>query len=86
MNKAVLALRSLREAIGSEWRHRAAPGVVHLLSINDRELTVKITETSGLRDTWTIPEFLREFRAAIPKDKVPTWYERLLLDKLVSPV
>lgn len=86
MNKAVLALRSLRGAIGSEWRHKAASGVVRLLSIDDQELTVQITQVTGLKDTWAIPEFLREFKAAIPKDKVPTWFERLLADKLVSPV
>jgi len=85
MNKAVLALRSLRNAIGSEWRHQAASGVVQLLSIDDRELTVQITQVTGLKDTWAILEFLREFKAAIPKDQVPTWYERLISDKLVSP-
>lgn len=78
MNKAVLALRNLREAIGSEWRHKSVSGVVQVVSLDDRNLTVRISGTTGLKDDWAIPEFLREFKPALPKDQIPTWYQRLL--------
>jgi hypothetical protein len=83
MNTDVLAIRSLREAIGSEWQHKKFPGVVHLLAINDLELTVLVTETTHFQNKWSVREFLRWFQPSIPKDKVPTWYERLLADKLL---
>lgn len=83
LNTSVLAVRSLREAIGSEWQHKTLPGIIHLLAVNDRELTVQVTETTGFKSEWPVQEFLRSFKAAIPKDKVPTWYERLLADKLL---
>jgi hypothetical protein len=83
MNTSVLAVRSLREAIGSEWQHKSIPGVIHLLAIDDRGLTVQVTETTRFKSEWSVQEFLRSFKAAIPKDKVPTWYERLLADKLL---
>jgi hypothetical protein len=83
MNKGVLGYGALREAIGTEWRHKTISGVVHLLAFDAQALTVQITETTGLKDTWPIPEFLRFFKPAIPKDKVPAWYERLLADRLL---
>jgi len=83
MNTAVLASRSLREAIGSEWQHKSLPGIVHLLALDDRNLTVQVTETTVFKSEWPVQEFLRSFKPAIPKDKVPTWYERLLADKLL---
>lgn len=84
MNKAVLALQTLRAAVGSEWRHRSVPsGAVQIVGLDDRNLTVRISKTLELKEDWAIPEFLREFKAALPKDQVPTWYQRLLDGKLV---
>jgi hypothetical protein len=83
MNTSVLAVRSLREAIGSEWQHKSLPGIIRLLAVNDQQLTVEVTGTTSYKSEWPIQEFLRTFKAAIPKDKVPTWYERLLADKLL---
>jgi hypothetical protein len=83
LNPSVLAVRTLREAIGSEWQHKNLPGIVQLLAVNALGLSVQITETTAFKSEWPIQEFLRTFKPAIPKDKVPTWYERLLADKLL---
>lgn len=80
INRAVIAVRSLRDAIGSEWKP-IDPGsnVVRIESVNTNDCTVRLSD-----GTW-VPAmtFLKVFKAAIPKDKIPTWYARLLEDKLI---
>ena len=84
MNQAVLALKSLREAIGSEWRHKSlSSSSVTLVNIDERALTVHLTETPSYPKEWPIRSFLRNFKPSLPKDKVPSWYERLLADRLL---
>lgn len=80
INRAVLAIRPLRDAIGSEWS-RKVPGssVVYLQSVDDTTCKVKLSDDSE----WNVMTFLREFKTAIPKDKIPSWYTRLLEDKLL---
>jgi hypothetical protein len=80
INRAVLAIRPLREAIGSEWQAKTpGSGAVYLASVDIRNFTVKLSDGKEL----LAQEFLKTYKAAIPRDKVPTWYARLLEDKLV---
>lgn len=53
--------------------------MVYLQSVDDTTCKVKLSDDSE----WNVMTFLREFKTAIPKDKIPSWYTRLLEDKLL---
>jgi len=81
MNRAVLAYHTLQAAIGSEWKHKS-PGsnVVRITELDGHALTVS---TSGSL-TFNVLEFLKTHAPVPPPDKVPSWYERLIADRLLS--
>lgn len=84
MNKAVLASKTLFEAIGSEWKHKKnTSSVTRILEVNGRDLSVTIGPVLGLKDSWNVLEFLREFSPVPPLDQVPSWYDRLREDNLL---
>ncbi len=86
MNRAVLALKSLREAIGSEWRESKTRRLVRLESVDGTLGVVTISaisEAPNMAAEIPVTTFLKQFKLAPAPEAAPAWYERLLADRLV---
>lgn len=86
MNRSVLALKSLREAIGSEWKESRTGRVVRLESVDGQQGQVRISEvtptTHNLAAEFPVPVFLKTFKPVPPPKPAPPWYDRLIADNL----
>lgn len=77
INRAVIGLRALRDAIGSEWT--LGVNSVQIVSVDAVNYRVKLSNGQEV----PVIQFLKTWKPAIPKDQIPTWYARLLEDKLL---